>query len=320
MEKTAKQKEEEAEINKRLKAISTAIGAPGVSLTTLKLKPKQVQDMWETASRSQSAGPSFKDAMLLISDQGSIPGMRKLGRAEFANLQEAFQERLKNDSHKLTVDWKSLYPMSTRPPTQKEIFDVAAEQLENSIYAETRANMLAASPINPYKISHTYTVKDWRGNPNNPVFKWVSAQIDKNVKINDAILFDAIQRQVAAGQVLPAVAAQAISEYYNTAIERNNRVRDFEFIGLKKQEDYNILPPGSKSIINLTDRTQLERVLTVQASKSFAETLIRAAPFGPAAITTGEVGGKAIGEAVLAVKKKLGVGGGGEQVFPAEEK
>jgi hypothetical protein len=250
------------EINRGLGVISSAVGAPGMSVKALQSKPKEIQNLWDNARRSRAGGSNFSESLFFVGDQGSMAGMRATGRAEFADVSEKLLRLVKDESFRLQENWKQLFPLSSKAPTQKELFEYAAQKLERDLYNANNANMFAVSNLNPYKINHTSTVRAWQGDPNNPVFKWVDGQIAKGVKIDDEILFETLRKQVTAKQVFPQMAAQALAEYYNTAVGRNNIARDFEFLSLRPQENYIVLPIRSKVKVDLTDRTALENFFT----------------------------------------------------------
>jgi hypothetical protein len=215
--------------------------------------------------------------------------MQHSGRAEFAKLQEAMQHQLRTDAHELGTNWGIRYPGS-KAPNRQGLADIAADEMEKKFYAESKADMSRASNYNPYKVNHAYTVKGWKGNPDNPVKAFVEAQIGKGVSINDQILLNTLRKQIKAGVVLPAVAAQALVEYYQEAIDRNNRTRDFNFMSLNSQDSYIIRPMASKvSTLDLTNSLSVEKFLTNEVIISRGGEL--AARFGSNRATTLGLGG-----------------------------
>lgn len=259
------------EINKRLTLVSAAIGAPGMNMTILKrTKDKESKDMWEDATRTNQAGSSFAKATAFIESEGSVPGMIRGGRAEFGKLNEAWQIRLRDEAYKIQTTWKEINPLGGPAPNNKRAREIAAEQMEQSFYKDKGSNMATASDLNPYKVNHKSTVNDYRGDKSNPVFQWVQKQLAAGLDINDVVLTETLRKQVVAGQIDPKVAAAAVAEYYSEAIARNNRARDFTFVGLRPQDDYLTVPRGRNRAVDMASVTSIENWLTEVKIKSMA--------------------------------------------------
>jgi hypothetical protein len=274
-----------AEFDKQIKLVGTSIGNPDMSVETLKSKSPEVKEMWTRAAGSNSLGDSFAEATAFIASQGNLHNMRRSGRAEFADMQQAFQHKIRDESEKLSINWKTLYSMSTKPPTNKEIWKIAADQLEKDFYSEAKTNMTRASTLNPYRVDHKLTIRDWTGDPSNPVMQMIDRAMKNGEQLNDSILFGAVQKQVELGAIAPKVAAQALSEYYTVGIGRNNRTRDFTSMGLTAQENYMII--NGKNSIDLSNQLQLEKAFTAQRAavlgSAFREGQSYGRMFGPAA-------------------------------------
>lgn len=264
-EKDKKRKEID-EVGAKMKIIGTSIGAPNMSLEVLKGKDKDSKEMWETAVATNSWGGSkFPEITYFIQTEGN---WRKMA-PEVGQYQQAFQKKVEEQMRVERQKWATEF-QGAKKPTEKELYLHSATIVYNKMKDAYDADLSRADAWNPYKAEHKLTVMDWKGNPDNPVFKRIQQAVQNKEEFNDQILFQVLTKQVAAGQVQPKMAAAAMAEYYSQVVARNNVNRSLSMMGFAKQESYNIGVTGEKKPLDLTNVTKLDNYFTGQAAKAIA--------------------------------------------------
>lgn len=252
--------EEEAQLDADIKRIGVVIGAPNVSLETVKRMTKKDQSEWMDRVAKNKAGRNLAESIMFINEYGDPNVIAASGSAEFATV----VRQITNEAIRAAKVQASNPLLQQQGAKKQSIQELMAEQLngmETKFFGE-RQDMLLASPINPYKANHASTAMTWKGDPNNIVYKMSKEAITKNIKLNDAQLFAGIQNLVETEKLSPKDAAQQLADYYTAAIQRNNISRSPAILGMQPQDDYTILPKGATQRMNMLAPIQVEHFLT----------------------------------------------------------
>lgn len=264
--KSKQQMEEEAEFEQQLKVIGTAIGAPDVSIASVKRQTKADQDAWANAVARKAAGTNMGDALLFIKKFGNYSTLAGTGSAEFAVMVRDLDNEV---SRTARIAERQPDLVTGKKPTPEQQYRMAADDLYGKYWKE-KVDLLSASPNNPYKLNHFAMVTGWTGDPNNEAYKYARSAYTNKVKVNDSQLFTAISQQVIEGKLNPSVAAQQLSDYYANGVALNNKGKTFSFVGMEAQGDYVILPKNSRLSINLVNPGDIENFFVRVRSEAVA--------------------------------------------------
>lgn len=260
--KSAQERKDDLDFEQKAKRIGALIGAPDISLAALKRMTKADQDMWATRVAKNSIGDDLYEALAFVNKHGNLKTMRDTGNAELSGVLAGMQQLV---VQKAQGEASVILAKGGKLPPRDEMLRSAANSLELEFFGG-RTNMLTTPAYSPYKIDHGATVMGWKGDENNPVYKLVKDQYSKQVKMTDQQVVSTITAFVENGRLAPTQAAQAMSEYFTNAIQRNNKTRAYKLMGMDMQSDYQVLPKESRVRIDITNAGQMDNFFVKRAA------------------------------------------------------
>lgn len=248
--------------DEKVKKVGAMVGNNLASFKWLQGQGKDVQEEWAKRAGSGNLGDDFAESFAFIKRFGDLNNMRAGGLGEFADMQRAFQQTVTSRAQEIQDTWMAKHPENAKVPNRKEAEYLASRDMEIEWTANKEKNMFNASQYNPYKVNHKVEFLKYKGDKGNPVYQMVQDAYKSGQLVDDKTLVDATQELVKQGVLHPREAANALAEYYNDAISRNNGDRYLTLMGLDRQKNYNIRPEGSVAPIDLTNPVVTENYLT----------------------------------------------------------
>ena len=242
-------KEKDAELQKlndSIKLVGTAIGRPGMNLTTLQtIKDKKMLELWSYAAQNKVFGPDLQGAVEFVTKQGNM-NMIMQGNPGTAVFLTKVQEGVTAERKLIKAQALAGGPKLTEDQEIAAAYASYQDKLRRSAGDPETAtplnNRAWDDKLNPYKadfqaMSGVEAVKD------NALMKAANV-IGVRTGEQETTAIKSVMAQVSQGTLTPQQASREITQFYRNAAKRNIETYAYNLAGMPVQTSYMIVLPA----------------------------------------------------------------------------
>lgn len=233
-------------LNDSIKLVGTAIGRPGMNLTTLQtIKDKKMLELWSYAAQNKSFGPDLQSSIEFVTQQGNM-NLIMQGNPGTAVFLTKVQEGVTAERKLIKAQAMATGGKMTEEQEIAAAYASYSDKLRRSAGDPATTTPLNSSTwdgkLNPYKadfqaMSGVPEVKD------NALMKAANV-LGVRTGEQETTAIKAVFAQISQGTLTPPQAAKEISTFYRHAAKRNIETFAYNLAGMPVQTSYMVVLPA----------------------------------------------------------------------------